>query len=148
MTPADGPYVVDASVVAAAFFGDDHADACRALLGSGRTLHAPDLLHAGVANVIWKRRRLGEVNEQEAADLLADVLRLPLQIAPSAPLVESALQISLAADRTVYDCLYVALAVQENAVLLTGDQRLVNALAGSPLEKYIAWIGGLDSARL
>lgn len=144
MTPVGASCVVDASVVAAAFFRDEHADACRALLASGRTLHAPDLLDAEVANVIWKRQRLGEIDAQEAADLLADVLRLPLKIAPTAPLAEAALQIALAADRTVYDCLYVAVAVQEDAVLLTGDRRLVNALAGSPLERYVAWIGGAD----
>lgn len=145
MTPAGGPCVVDASVVAAAFFADNDAGACRALLASGRTLHAPDLLHAEVANVIWRRRRLGEIDDQEAADLLADVLRLPLEMAPTGPLAEAALQIAIATDRTVYDCLYLALAVREDAVLLTGDQRLVNALAGSPLERHIAGISGVDT---
>jgi predicted nucleic acid-binding protein len=44
-------------------------------------------------------------------------------------------------DRTVYDCMYLALAVRTKAVLVTADKRLVNALAGSPLEKYVALLG-------
>ena len=46
------PCVLDAGVVAAALFQDDGADAARSLLVSGRSLHAPDLVHAEIANVI------------------------------------------------------------------------------------------------
>ena len=134
--------VLDASVVAAALFQDEGADAARSLLVSGRSLHAPDLVHAEIANVIWKRRRRGEIDGQEAAELLADVLRLPLHITPSEGLVGAALQLALRTDRTVYDCLYLALAVGKKTVMVTGDRRLVNALAGSPLEKHVAWLGG------
>jgi predicted nucleic acid-binding protein len=138
------PYVVDASVVAAAFFQDEQADACRSVLVSKHTLHAPDLIYPETANVIWKRRLRGEVTEQEAAELLADVLRIPLCITPSGTLVDAALRLALKTERTVYDCLYLALAVQEKAVMVTGDQRLANAMAGGPLEKHIVWIGEED----
>jgi len=137
-------YVVDASVVAGAFFQDEHADACRSLLGSKHRLHAPDLIYPETANVIWKRRRRGEIDDQEAAALLTDILRLPLRITASGSLVDAALQLALQTERTVYDCLYLALAVQEKAVMVTGDQRLANAMASSPLRKHISWIGESD----
>ena len=44
-------------------------------------------------------------------------------------------------SRTVYDCLYVALAVQIKSVMVTNDRRLVNALAGGPLKDHVAWLG-------
>jgi predicted nucleic acid-binding protein len=133
--------VVDASVVAAAFFQEDHAAAARAILASGRPLHAPDLLLAEVGNVIWKRHGRGEIDEVEARDLLADCLRLPLVLTPTADLVEPALAIALGTRRTVYDCLYLALAVRMKSVLVSGDRRFVNALADSPFGKHMAWIG-------
>jgi len=136
-----GPWVLDASVVAAALFQEDHADACCSLLTSGRELHAPDLVYAEVGNVIWKRRRRGEIDEDEAAELLADALRLPLRITPSDALIDAALQVALKTDRTVYDCLYIALALRERAVMVTGDRRLASAMAGGPLAKHVAWIG-------
>jgi predicted nucleic acid-binding protein len=133
--------VVDASVVAAAFFQEDHAGAAKAILASERGVHAPDLLYAEVANVIWKRHGRGEIDEAEAAEMMADVLRLPLQITASANLVEAALELALTTHRTVYDCLYLALAVRSKSLMYTGDRRLANALADGPLKKHVAWIG-------
>jgi predicted nucleic acid-binding protein len=133
--------VIDASVAAAAFFPEPHTAAARALLVSGCELHAPDLIYAEIANVIWKRRRRGELDEAEAADLLTDVLGLPLRITPSEELLAAALQLAMARGRTVYDCLYVALAAANRNVLITADKRLTNALADRPLGKHIAWIG-------
>lgn len=135
------PRVVDASVVAAAFFQEEHARAAGTLLASGADLFAPDLICAEVANVIWKRSGRGEIAPEEANELLDDFLRLPLQLTPSRPLVEAALPLALATGRTVYDCLYLALAIQTKSVLVTADRRLVNALAGGPLARRVAWIG-------
>lgn len=133
--------VVDASVVAAAFFREQYAAAARAVLTSGDELHAPDLIHAELANVIWKRHGRGEIDDVEARELLTDILRLPLQITPSAELVEPALELALRARRTVYDCLYLVLAVRTNSAMITADKRLTNALSASPLAKHVAWIG-------
>jgi predicted nucleic acid-binding protein len=47
-------------------------------------------------------------------------------------------------DRTVYDCLYLALAVKTKSVMITGDKRLVSALADGPLAKHVVWIGDRD----
>jgi predicted nucleic acid-binding protein len=135
------PCVVDASVVAAALFQETGAEAARAILAGGGELHAPDLLLAEVGNVVWKRHSRGEIDEAEARALLADCLRLPLRLTPTGDLVESALILALRTRRTVYDCLYLALAVKTKAVLVSSDKRFVNALAGSPFEKHVAWLG-------
>ena len=135
------PRVVDASVVAAAFFQEKYPRAARALLVSDAPLHAPDLIYAELANVIWKRGARGEVEEEEAVGLLSDMLALPLRITPSGELADAALRIALRTGRTAYDCLYLALAVKVEGLLVTADRRLVNALARGPLEKSIAWIG-------
>jgi hypothetical protein len=140
--------VVDASVVAAAFFREEHAEAARRLLLSDTELHAPDLIYAELASVIWKRQRRGELAEGDATRLLADMLTLPLLAASSQELADGALQAALRTSRTVYDCLYLALSVQLKTVMVTADRRLSNALAGGPLERHIAWIGdGKFSAR-
>ncbi|MBT3202156.1 MAG: type II toxin-antitoxin system VapC family toxin [Phycisphaerales bacterium] len=133
--------VVDASVIAAAFFQEQFADNAVALLSSGRPLHAPDLMISEVASVIWKRHRRNEIDHADALGLLADFRTLPISIASSGELIESALELALRTDRTVYDCLYLALAIKTKSAMVTADKRLVNALGGSPLEKHIAWIG-------
>lgn len=136
--------IIDASVIATAFFQEEFEELSWTLLASDCSLLAPEMIIAEVGNVIWKRFRRGEISEEEAGQLLADFLRLPLRITPSESLIESALQIAMRANRTAYDSLYVALAVKTESVMVTADKRLINALAGSPLEKYVKWLGDVQ----
>jgi len=133
--------VIDAGVIAAAFFQEQFADVAGALLAADRPLQAPDLVISEVANVIWKRRIRNEIDDTEAAGLLADFRSLPLRITSSNELIESALELAMGTGRTVYDCLYLALAVKTKSIMISGDKRFINALVGTPFEKYIAWIG-------
>lgn len=133
--------VIDASVVAAAFFPEPHSAAGQAMLTSDVHLHAPDLIYAEVANVIWKRHRRGEIDGRDAADLWGDILSLSLDIVPSEQLAGPALELALRTGRTVYDCLYVALALQTKTVMVSTDRRLVNALASGPLKDSVSWLG-------
>ncbi len=133
--------VVDASVAGKWFFAEQHSDRSSRLLSSRRTLLAPDLLMTEFGNLIWKRCRRSELSQDEARAVLRDFLRIPLSIVPSSPLVGPALEIALACDRTFYDCLYLALAVNRNCRLVTADERFVNALASGPYSRYIRWIG-------
>ena len=133
--------VIDASVVVKLFFEEEHSKAAEQCVARADELLAPDLLWAETANVIWKRQRRGDLTADAALDLARHMLALPVVIHPSADLVPDALDLAMRLERTVYDCLYLALAVRAASVLVTGDLRLVNALAGGPLEKHIAWIG-------
>jgi len=137
--------VIDASVVAASLLQEELEEYSSALLASRRVQMAPAIIFAEIGNVLWKRFRRQEINEVEAGTLLAEFFRLPLRITPSEKLIESALQIAMQYDRTAYDSLYVALAVETESTMVTADKRLVNALAGSPLEKYVQWLGDLKS---
>jgi predicted nucleic acid-binding protein len=134
--------VLDASVVVKLFFEEEHSEAAEKQFASAEQLLAPDLLWIEVANVIWKRQRRGDLSHEAAAEILSQVLRLPVQAYPSAELLPDALELATRLDRTVYDSLYLALAVKTKSIMLCADRRLVNALAGGPLEKYIAWLGG------
>jgi predicted nucleic acid-binding protein len=133
--------VVDASVVAAAFFDEEFAEPARQLLSSDLELLAPDLIASEVANVIWKRFRKREINASESRDLLADFHLLPLRLAPSTGLVASALELALQLDRSIYDCLYFALALRTKSLLVSADRRFVNALTPGPMARHIRWIG-------
>jgi predicted nucleic acid-binding protein len=135
------PRVVDASVIAAAFFPEKHGKAARTLLLFQDNLCVPDLIYAEVTNVIWKRHGRGEIDRDEAIALLTDVLDLPLEITPSEQLIADALELALLTGRTAYDCLYVALAVQRKTIVVSDDQRLVNALSRGPLKDYVTWLG-------
>ena len=84
-----------------------------------------------VASVLWKVARRGSLTAEEAERMISDAAAFPVEIIDSGTLLTEALRIATATDRTVYDSLYVALAVRQDAVMVTADERLVNALANT-----------------
>jgi predicted nucleic acid-binding protein len=59
---------------------------------------------------------------------------------PSDTLVEAAFAIAAAFDRTVYDSLYIALAIDCQGQLVTADEKLANAVAA---HFPVKWLGSL-----
>jgi predicted nucleic acid-binding protein len=129
--------VVDSSVVAKWFLPEEHSDEARGLLTSAVELIAPDLMPIEVASVAWKRVQRGELTAEEATALVHDLATLPVRVDPSDNLIESALELALATKRTVYDCLYLALAVAYDCEFVTADERLVNSLAATPIGNHV-----------
>jgi predicted nucleic acid-binding protein len=125
--------VVDASVVIKWFINEPlHANA-RQLLEGRESLHAPDLLLAEVGNIAWKKAARKEIEESQARNIVLALRDLPLTLHASGELIERALHIALAINHPVYDCLYLACAEALNSSLITADERLNKALAGTSL---------------
>jgi predicted nucleic acid-binding protein len=98
----------------------------------------PDVFWAEVANVLWKGARQRRWRQNEAEAVAADMKARDFATVPSLILLPEALRIAFAYDRPVYDCLYVALAVQSKTDLITADARLANALAA---RLPVKWLG-------
>ena len=106
-------------------------------------LFGPDLIIAELGNTLWKKHRMKELSLKEAREILVKIQdSFPVRVYAASSLLESAWEIARTYDRSVYDALYIALAEQQKAVLITADQKLVNALNQSPLKQYIQWLGG------
>lgn len=100
----------------------------------------PDLFWAEFGNVLWKAVRSGRLLHKAANEALSTVLQYGFPTIPSKELAEDAVAIALSTGRSVYDALYVALAVQRHAPFITADERLVNALA---THWPVKWLGVL-----
>lgn len=134
--------VVDASVAVKWFVPENLTAEAVAVLDGPTEILAPDLLYPEAGNILWKKVGRGEIGPRDARDVLAALVRVPLSIVPSSRLVEAALEIAFAHRRTVYDALYVALAVARDAVLVTADDRLVEALEPGPLAGHVERLAG------
>ena len=122
-------FVVDASVAVKWLVVEEDADVARELATSGRDLHAPRLMASEVANALWRKARLGEMERGDAGALLANVPDMPVRWGADEILSADAVRLALALDRPIYDCVYLALAHRIGAVMLTADLRFANALA-------------------
>jgi predicted nucleic acid-binding protein len=137
--------VVDASVVIKWFLPEVLAEAALRLAASDRVFLAPELLGAEFANALWKKRLRREVEGSAAAGILENFRRVSIETFALMPLLPSAFAIASAAGRSVYDCLYVALAEREDCPLVTADRRFYQAFAGGHLGHRMLWIEAFDS---
>ena len=120
---------VDASVAVKWLIAEDDSDAARSLVARGEELHAPRLMVSEIANALWRKARLGEIERSEAAAMTAAVPEMPVRWSADETLCADAVRLALALDRTVYDCVYLALAHWLGAPIVTADLRFANALA-------------------
>jgi predicted nucleic acid-binding protein len=98
----------------------------------------PDVFWAEVGNVFWKgvhRQRWSPAFAERAA---SEIGARDFFTVSSLALLPQALAIALAHHRSLYDCLYVALAIQFKTEMITADERLANALAA---RMPVKWLG-------
>jgi predicted nucleic acid-binding protein len=100
----------------------------------------PDLFWVELANALWKAVRRNEISSNNAASAISFMRDLDIATVPSIDIVPQALDLAISHGRTVYDSLYVALAMQSKSDLITADERLANALAA---RFPVKWLGAL-----
>lgn len=137
MRAAD-PCVVDASVgIKCLRSGENLTLQARALLdvshSAGRRT-TPDLFDLECAGALVKAERRGEISSTQLGDALALLSRLFIFRAPVRPFAEQAAVLAARRRITVYDAVYVILAVALGMPLVTADERLVRAMNGAPVE--------------
>lgn len=134
---AGSPLVVDSSV-AAKWYLPEPDSALAEAVAAAHSLLAPDLLVTELGNILWKRVERSLMPQREAEEIVARfVEREPIRFYRAPVLIRAAVEIASTYHRSVYDSLYVALAVHEDTVMVTADARLVNALAGTPLARHV-----------
>lgn len=126
--------VVDASVVVKWFIPEADSEAALRLRNGGERFIAPDHVFAEVANAIWKSVRRGDltIDDGRAVVKQVEIGSVAIKTVPCRDLATAAFEIAVAYDRTIYDAMYVALAMQSNTRLITADGHLYNALSIAP----------------
>jgi len=130
-------FVIDASVAAKWLFDEPESELADLLLSRGDLLLAPDLLHAEIGNVVWKRLDRGELDPRKTAAILDELLGVPVKLFPVSGFIREAVHIAHRYRRTFYDASYLALAIQESCALITADLRLLNALRNTPMGDHV-----------
>jgi predicted nucleic acid-binding protein len=140
-------YVVDASVAAKWVLPSKTeplaAEAIRLLdsYAAGRIhLTVPDLFWPEIGNILWKSVRIQRISDQSAHEAIGWLQSLGISTSPTRDLIKDAFSVATALDRTVYDAVYVSLAVATARTLVTADERLVNGLAGRFPVQWLASI--------
>jgi predicted nucleic acid-binding protein len=139
--------VLDASVAAKFVFpvtGEALVEQSIELFDSyrlGKTnLLVPDLFWGEMGNVAWKGVRQLRWPRSVAEDAISRLQAENFPTASSRALITDAVSIALNYQQSVYDSLYVALAVATGSTMISADERLVSALAA---HFPVKWLGAL-----
>ncbi len=134
------PLIIDAGVAIKWFVPEIHHEAALRVQHTDRALHAPDFMIIEFINVLGKKHRRGELTRAEA-DQMLDAFRIaPIQYHPWSTHLNIAHGIALDSGRSLYDCLYIALAQLVNGAVITADRKLFDALQGTPLAPFLCWV--------
>ena len=126
-------YVVDASIVVKWIVKEEWSDEASSLLEAEATLIAPELLFAEVCNALWAMRRRGDFGGEDLADATDALRAAPIGVPFSMrQLAAAATRLAVDLDHPVYDCFYLALAVQEQYPVVTADARFHEKVRGHP----------------
>jgi predicted nucleic acid-binding protein len=117
-------YVLDTSVAIAWYLPEVFAEPAIAwqskFMGGEISFHVPSLHYWEMANVLRSHVRRGQIGRKLATDIWEVHLDAALQT--SEPATADVLAAALDYDATAYDAVYIALAIQLEATLLTAER--------------------------
>jgi predicted nucleic acid-binding protein len=118
--------VVDASVATKWFVVEDLHEEAKSLLGMDVPLLAPRIIELEVSSAIIARSRRGEIPRAHALKLVGHWLKdfvdsTALHLVEDRRLLEEAARLSAVLDQKLPDCMYLALAQDARAPLVTAD---------------------------
>ena len=102
------------------------------------SLIVPDVFWPECGNIVWKAVRRQRLPRAHAELAITVMQQRDIPTVPSTTLLLPALSMALDFDRSVYHCLYVALAVRTKNELVTADERLANSMAA---RFPVKWLG-------
>src|SRR6185312_687120 len=98
---------------------------------SGKVLLiAPDILLAEFVSLLAKRNRRKQISAAQALDAYALMARCAPRLFDIRPRLVGAFELSLRYQLSLWDCLYLALAMEHDCPMLTADARLFRAGRG------------------
>jgi predicted nucleic acid-binding protein len=128
--------IIDASIGVKWLVLEEDSDRAYALLAGAGPLYVPSLFFVEVANALWRKARKGEIDLAQIEDVasLSEVVICLDDVAYT----KRSLEIAVELGHPVYDCLYLAVAEQQDDAVITADARFMRALAGTAFEHRVA----------
>jgi predicted nucleic acid-binding protein len=133
-------YVLDASVVVKWFIPEAHSESALTLRTVDGRFHAPAFLTLEIGNVLAKKRRRNELTPVEAEDIWRAFRQAPIRRHADEALVLAAFDLAQHTRTTLYDNLYLALALELDVPFVTADRKFYQALEATPYRRRISWI--------
>lgn len=139
--------VVDASVVVKLLVDETDSGVARQIVADCQELHAPRLMVSEVANTLWRKACLGQIERPDAWAGVALLADMPMHWNDDETVGGDAVRLSLSLDHPAYDCIYLALALRIGATVVTADSRFVNVVTSTEHGESILMLADYANSR-
>src|ERR1700757_4036901 len=123
--------VVDASVAVKWLLPEPGTEQALSLLETNTILYAPDLMYIEVANVLWKRIQNKEITVDHAIRRLSVLSLTNIITYPTRELMVAAIKLAAEHNHSVYDCVYLMVAIELNCLMITADIKFINKFSNT-----------------
>jgi predicted nucleic acid-binding protein len=124
--------IIDASV-AVPWFIDTPASSRARQVRPKRAI-GPTLLLTETANVLLRYQRVKSFETARIHDIVLRIEKLFHEIVPDHSLLSAAIDIASSQNHKIYDCLYLALALERGEPLATADRRMAEIARALSIE--------------
>lgn len=122
--------VVDSSVALKWFVDEPRSDAAQRIILADDQLIAPDWAFAEVINALWRKARIVEIGVEQVQEAITELPNYIEFQSSDIGLMGLALEIAIQLKHSIYDCVFLAIALQsESAVLVTDDRKFAEKAA-------------------
>jgi predicted nucleic acid-binding protein len=138
------PYIIDTSVAMKWYIPEPFSDQAKRYMARDIDRHAPDYLSAEAASVVLKRVRANDaslhLSRDEGEIVLAAMKTAPISLHRTRPLIDLSFALALEIGASLYDGIFLALALQLGGQLVTADEKLFTKSQASPYAASVRWV--------
>jgi predicted nucleic acid-binding protein len=144
--PTTTMLVVDASVALKFVTEEPGKNFALALLAAPDPLIAPDWVLAESANGLARKVLASGLAQAQAEAGLAALPQFFSRLHPTVELLDASFGLSIRLGHAFYDCLYLALALREGAMLITADLKFANSARRAGFSSEVRRLGHEERA--
>jgi predicted nucleic acid-binding protein len=140
-------YVIDASVAVKWYVPELYQQVTWRLLNPENHLHVPEFFLLEFGNFLGKKQRRGELTFEESLFILRKMEEVPLHWHPDGLLFPKAFQLANETYRSLYDCLYLSLAIAIDGQMVTADLKFYESLKTGPYASRLLWVEDIPESK-
>ena len=129
--------VLDASVAAKWLFLEKESEHAERLIEEITFFFVPLLFPIEMDSIITKRVRRKELDVSQAGEKREQVRKLPYKVTWTENINKLSFELAISLPITFYDASYLAVAIENHAVLITADRRLAKVISRTSFNNYI-----------
>lgn len=134
-------WVIDANVAIKWVLPEIDSDIALSILDDDQAvLLVPDFFFSEVTNILWKSIQKQGLSLEKARMSLEVIKQVDFKVFNSYDLAIQALELSVQVKQAVYDCIYLALAINNNCQMITADERFINAVQQNSNISSLCWL--------